>query len=143
MTESEQPSVPLSTLLADPALGLRRIAGPAGEHLVRVSTVGMTEIEDPTPYLVGGELLLTAGVRLPRDAEGIDTYVRQPTARAHWYASCSEPPRRRSRPPSRPPTRREPNSPGSWSAAATRRHASRRHRTRVTTRRTWPPWPRP
>lgn len=65
MTESEQPSVPLSTLLADPALGLRRIAGPAGEHRVRVSTVGTTEIEDPTPYLVGGELLLTAGVRLP------------------------------------------------------------------------------
>lgn len=80
MTESEQPSVPLSTLLADPALGLRRIAGPAGEHRVRVSTVGTTEIEGPTPYLVGGELLLTAGVRLPLDAEGIDTYVRQVVA---------------------------------------------------------------
>lgn len=80
MTESEQPSVPLSTLLADPALGLRQIAGPAGEHRVRVSTVGTTEIEDPTPYLVGGELLLTAGVRLPLDAEGIDTYVRQVVA---------------------------------------------------------------
>ncbi|MGW0650170.1 PucR family transcriptional regulator [Streptomyces umbrinus] len=77
MTESEQPSVPLSTLLADPALGLRRIAGPAGDHRIRVSTVGTTEIEDPTPYLVGGELLLTAGVRLPLDAEGIDTYVRR------------------------------------------------------------------
>ncbi|MGX1907972.1 PucR family transcriptional regulator ligand-binding domain-containing protein [Streptomyces phaeochromogenes] len=80
MTESEQPSVPLSTLLADPALGLRRIAGPSEEHRVRVSTVGTTEIEDPTPYLVGGELLLTAGVRLPLDAEGIDTYVRQVVA---------------------------------------------------------------
>ncbi|MFI6277246.1 PucR family transcriptional regulator [Streptomyces sp. NPDC050988] len=80
MTESEQPSVPLSTLLADPALGLRRIAGPAEEHRVRVSTVGTTEIEDPTPYLVGGELLLTAGVRLPLDSEGIDAYVRQVVA---------------------------------------------------------------
>ncbi|MEU9781873.1 PucR family transcriptional regulator [Streptomyces phaeochromogenes] len=80
MTESEQPSVTLSTLLADPTLGLRRIAGPAGEHRVRVSAVGTTEIEDPTPYLVGGELLLTAGVRLPLDAEGIDTYVRQVVA---------------------------------------------------------------
>lgn len=78
MTESEQPSVPLSVLLADPALGLRQVAGPAGEH--RVSTVGTTEIEDPTPYLAGGELLLTAGVRLPHDAEGIDTYVRQVVA---------------------------------------------------------------
>lgn len=75
MTESEQPSVPLSVLLADPALDLRQVAGPAGDH--RVSTVGTTEIEDPSPYLVGGELLLTAGVRLPLDAEGIDTYVRR------------------------------------------------------------------
>ncbi|MFI6460525.1 PucR family transcriptional regulator [Streptomyces sp. NPDC050528] len=74
-TESDQPSVPLSVLLADPALALRQIAGPAaGDH--RVSTVGTTEIEDPSPYLVGGELLLTAGVRLPSDAAGIDTYVR-------------------------------------------------------------------
>ncbi|MEU5344899.1 PucR family transcriptional regulator [Streptomyces sp. NPDC020766] len=80
MTESEQPSVPLSTLLADPVLGLRQIAGPAGDRRVRVSTVGTTEIEDPTPYLVGGELLLTAGVRLPLDAEGIDTYVRRVVA---------------------------------------------------------------
>jgi DNA-binding PucR family transcriptional regulator len=78
MTESEQPSVPLSVLLADPALALRQVAGPVGDH--RVSTVGTTEIEDPTPYLVGGELLLTAGVRLPLDAEGIDTYVRQVVA---------------------------------------------------------------
>ncbi|MCX4911318.1 PucR family transcriptional regulator [Streptomyces sp. NBC_00878] len=78
MTESEQPSVPLSVLLADPALGLRQVAGPAGDR--RVSTVGTTEIEDPTPYLVGGELLLTAGVRLPLDADGIDTYVRRVVA---------------------------------------------------------------
>ncbi|MGW3285582.1 PucR family transcriptional regulator ligand-binding domain-containing protein [Streptomyces sp. NPDC001002] len=78
MTDSEQPSVPLSVLLADPALALRQVAGPVGDQ--RVSTVGTTEIEDPTPYLVGGELLLTAGVRLPLDAEGIDTYVRQVVA---------------------------------------------------------------
>ncbi|MFJ9629822.1 PucR family transcriptional regulator [Streptomyces sp. NPDC101175] len=75
---SEQPSVPLSVLLADPALGLRQVAGPAGDRLV--STVGTTEIEDPSPYLVGGELLLTAGVRLPADAEGVDTYVRRVVA---------------------------------------------------------------
>ncbi|MGW0580502.1 PucR family transcriptional regulator [Streptomyces sp. NPDC002920] len=78
MTESEQPSVPLSVLLADPDLGLRQVAGPVGDP--HVSTVGTTEIEDPTPYLVGGELLLTAGVRLPLDAEGIDTYVRRVVA---------------------------------------------------------------
>ncbi|WP_105969064.1 PucR family transcriptional regulator [Streptomyces geranii] len=78
MTESELPSVPLSVLLADPALGIRQIAGPARDPLV--STVGTTEIEDPSPYLVGGELLLTAGVRLPPDAEGVDTYVRRVVA---------------------------------------------------------------
>ncbi|MFI5882926.1 PucR family transcriptional regulator [Streptomyces sp. NPDC051554] len=78
MTESDQPSVPLSVLLADPALALRQVAGPVGDH--RVSTVGTTEIEDPSPYLVGGELLLTAGVRLPLDAEGVDTYVRRVVA---------------------------------------------------------------
>lgn len=78
MTETEQPSVPLSALLADPALGLRQVAGPAEDR--RVSTVGTTEIENPAPYLVVGELLLTAGVRLPLDADGIDTYVRQVAA---------------------------------------------------------------
>ncbi|GDY50098.1 hypothetical protein SVIO_007210 [Streptomyces violaceusniger] len=78
MTETEQPSVPLSVLLADPELGLRQVAGPAEDR--RISTVGTTEIEDPTPYLVGGELLLTAGVRLPRSADGIDTYLRRVVA---------------------------------------------------------------
>ncbi|MER5435148.1 PucR family transcriptional regulator [Streptomyces sp. NPDC002588] len=77
--DPEQPSVRLGVLLADPRLGLTQIAGPAaGDRLV--GTVGTTEIEDPTPYLVGGELLLTAGVRLPDDPDGIDTYVRRVVA---------------------------------------------------------------
>ncbi|MFI0815897.1 PucR family transcriptional regulator [Streptomyces sp. NPDC021098] len=78
MTEHEPPSVPLGVLLADPSLGLRQVAGPADDR--RIGTVGTTEIEDPTPYLVGGELLLTAGVRLPPDADGIDTYVARVVA---------------------------------------------------------------
>lgn len=78
MSETVQPSVPLSVLLADPGLGLSQVAGPAEDRLI--GTVGTTEIEDPTPYLVGGELLLTAGVRLPQDAEGIDTYVARVVA---------------------------------------------------------------
>ncbi|MFF7654808.1 PucR family transcriptional regulator [Streptomyces sp. NPDC007983] len=78
MTEHDPPSVPLGVLLADPSLGLRQVAGPAEDR--RVGTVGTTEIEDPTPYLVGGELLLTAGVRLPHDADGIDTYVARVVA---------------------------------------------------------------
>ncbi|MFD7500326.1 PucR family transcriptional regulator [Streptomyces sp. NPDC059850] len=78
MTEHDPLSVPLGVLLADSSLGLRQVAGPAGER--RIGTVGTTEIEDPTPYLVGGELLLTAGVRLPPDADGIDTYVARVVA---------------------------------------------------------------
>lgn len=68
------PSLPLATLLADPGLGLEQIAGPVDGRLV--GTAATTEVEDPAPYVIGGELLLTAGVRLPRTAEGIDAYVR-------------------------------------------------------------------
>ncbi|MFI0773977.1 PucR family transcriptional regulator [Streptomyces sp. NPDC021212] len=75
---ADEASVPLGVLLADPSLGLRQVAGPAEDR--RIGTVGTTEIEDPTPYLVGGELLLTAGVRLPQDADGVDTYVAQVVA---------------------------------------------------------------
>ncbi|WP_210585201.1 PucR family transcriptional regulator [Streptomyces sp. GESEQ-35] len=73
---TEQPSVRLGVLLDDPGLGLSQVAGPAAADRL-VGAVGTTEIEDPTPYLVGGELLLTAGVRLPDDADGVDTYVRR------------------------------------------------------------------
>ncbi|MFJ9564582.1 PucR family transcriptional regulator [Streptomyces fuscichromogenes] len=77
--DAGQPSVRLGVLLADPALGLTQLAGPpAGDRTV--GTVGTTELEDPSPYLVGGELLLTSGVRLPDDADGIDTYVRRVVA---------------------------------------------------------------
>ncbi|MER7181006.1 PucR family transcriptional regulator [Streptomyces hyaluromycini] len=76
---AEQPSVRLGVLLAAPGLGLAQVAGPPAEDRT-VGTVGTTEIEDPTPYLVGGELLLTAGVRLPGDPDGIDTYVRRVVA---------------------------------------------------------------
>ncbi|MEV6728842.1 MULTISPECIES: helix-turn-helix domain-containing protein [unclassified Streptomyces] len=50
--------VALGALLADRELGLRHVAGPAeaGVHGVHAS-----EMADPSPYLLGGELLLTAG----------------------------------------------------------------------------------
>ncbi|MGW0779917.1 PucR family transcriptional regulator [Streptomyces sp. NPDC002913] len=62
------PPIPLAELLAREELGLRRIAGPAHADLLWVHT---SEMADPYPYLLGGELLLTAGVQLS-DA---DTYV--------------------------------------------------------------------
>ena len=66
-------TVPLQILLADPALGLTRIAGP----LVNppITSLGTTELADPTPYLVHGELLLTAGISLPADQAGVDDYI--------------------------------------------------------------------
>ncbi|WP_253916654.1 PucR family transcriptional regulator [Streptomyces sp. MNP-20] len=71
------PPVPLAALLAREGLGLRQIAGPdaaaADIHWVHTS-----EMADPYPYLLGGELLLTAGVHVPDAAAAgplLDTYV--------------------------------------------------------------------
>ncbi|WRO10242.1 PucR family transcriptional regulator [Streptomyces cyaneofuscatus] len=55
------PPIPLTELLAREDLGLRRIAGPADAELLWVHT---SEMADPYPYLLGGELLLSAGVLL-------------------------------------------------------------------------------
>ncbi|MFJ1645771.1 PucR family transcriptional regulator ligand-binding domain-containing protein [Streptomyces sp. NPDC088258] len=58
------PPVPLAALLADRELGLRRIAGPDDAGSRAVHWVHTSEMTDPYPYLLGGELLLTAGVQL-------------------------------------------------------------------------------
>ncbi|MEU3028199.1 PucR family transcriptional regulator ligand-binding domain-containing protein [Streptomyces incarnatus] len=58
------PPVPLSALLAREDLGLRRLAGPTGPDVV-VHWAHTSEMADPFPYLLGGELLLTAGVQFP------------------------------------------------------------------------------
>ncbi|WP_448319981.1 helix-turn-helix domain-containing protein [Streptomyces sp. CO7] len=70
------PPVPLSALLARDDLGLVRLAGPeeADVHWAQVS-----EMADPLPYLLGGELLLTAGVQVPPSAGAawFDAYVER------------------------------------------------------------------
>ncbi|MFJ5217451.1 PucR family transcriptional regulator ligand-binding domain-containing protein [Streptomyces sp. NPDC088354] len=64
------PQIPLSALLALPDLGLRQVAGPpAAQADVRVQWVHTSEMEDPVPYLLGGELLLTAGVHFAAGAD--------------------------------------------------------------------------
>ncbi|MFJ5993688.1 helix-turn-helix domain-containing protein [Streptomyces sp. NPDC092370] len=65
------PPVALTALLAREDLALRRIAGPPAEGVV-VHWVHTSEMADPYPYLLGGELLLTAGVHIP-DAAGPGT----------------------------------------------------------------------
>ncbi|MFM9594991.1 PucR family transcriptional regulator ligand-binding domain-containing protein [Streptomyces scabiei] len=71
------PPVPLSALLAHGGLGLRQIAGPVDADTA-VHWAHASEMADPYPYLLGGELLLTAGVHIP-EATGpggsFDTYV--------------------------------------------------------------------
>jgi hypothetical protein len=59
-------TVPLKDLVARVDLGLTvRCGSDALDRPVRWAHV--SELEDPTPYLVGEELLLTAGVRFPSD----------------------------------------------------------------------------
>ncbi|MEW2401001.1 PucR family transcriptional regulator [Streptomyces sp. NPDC046862] len=66
------PPVPLSALLAREDLALRRIAGPVAPDTV-IHWAHTSEMADPYPYLLGGELLLTAGVHIP-EAAGSGTY---------------------------------------------------------------------
>ncbi|MFF9087932.1 PucR family transcriptional regulator ligand-binding domain-containing protein [Streptomyces sp. NPDC014991] len=71
------PPVPLAALLAREDLGLRQIAGPADPGAV-IHWAHTSEMADPYPYLLGGELLLTAGVHIPQAAEPgtyFDDYV--------------------------------------------------------------------
>ncbi|MEU8570821.1 PucR family transcriptional regulator [Streptomyces pathocidini] len=66
-------------LLAESGLGLRQVAGPReGER--PVYAVHTSEMEDPVPYLLGGEMLLSAGVHCPH-AEGPGGYWERYVAR--------------------------------------------------------------
>ncbi len=69
--------VPLAALLARADLGLRQIAGPDSADTA-VQWVHTSEMADPYPYLLGGELLLTAGVHISDPAgpdDHLDAYV--------------------------------------------------------------------
>ena len=88
-SDSSRPSLPptppveLSALLARTDLALRPLAGP--EEAVLYSAHA-SEMTDPYPYLLGGELLLTAGLHIPPEATAddrspyFDTYVSRITA---------------------------------------------------------------
>ena len=56
----------IASLLADRTLGLRLLTnqGPAGDTAREIRWVHTTELNDPAPFLEGGELLLTTGLRL-------------------------------------------------------------------------------
>ncbi|GAB1335760.1 PucR family transcriptional regulator [Streptomyces sp. E-15] len=79
MPETTVPAVPptppvaLQALLAREDLALRRIAGPRGPGIA-IHWAHTSEMADPYPYLLGGELLLTAGVHIP-EAAGAGPYA--------------------------------------------------------------------
>ncbi|MEU7028760.1 PucR family transcriptional regulator [Streptomyces sp. NPDC046275] len=66
------PPVRLAALLAREELGLRLLAGSAEVSLHWVHT---SEMADPYPYLLGGELLMTAGVQLTDPARYVERVV--------------------------------------------------------------------
>ncbi|MCK8676542.1 PucR family transcriptional regulator [Streptomyces lichenis] len=74
------PAIPLSALLADEELGLRLIAGAEDPAAVAVHWVHTSEMADPFPYLLGGELLLTAGVQLAEPERGARAYAERVVA---------------------------------------------------------------
>ncbi|BDH55815.1 PucR family transcriptional regulator ligand-binding domain-containing protein [Tsukamurella sp. PLM1] len=69
-------TVSVRWLLAQRDLGLRLRAGDAGAE-AEISFVMTTELTDPTPWLAGGELVLTTGIGIPPDAAGCRAYVRR------------------------------------------------------------------
>ena len=67
-------SITLTELLAIPHLGLTPLAGAT--HLNRsVTWAHVSEMEDPTPWLEGGELLLAVGVDFPGDTTAQLAYL--------------------------------------------------------------------
>ena len=61
-------------LLTRPELSLRLVAGDAGAER-EIRWVHATELENPGPWMSGGELVLTTGLRLPRTAQRRRAYV--------------------------------------------------------------------
>lgn len=55
--------VALTAVLADPALALRLVTGDYTQLARDVRWVAVTELADPRPFLSGGELVLTTGLR--------------------------------------------------------------------------------
>ena len=72
--ELTEVAVPLRTVLERPELGVRAVV-PPDDPSVAVRWAHPSEVRDPVPYLLGSELLLTAGVALPTRAGELDEYV--------------------------------------------------------------------
>lgn len=67
----------IASLLADQPLGLRLLtSGPqAGDTSREIRWVHTTELNDPAPFLEGGELLLTTGLRLADPGFDLEAFL--------------------------------------------------------------------
>jgi purine catabolism regulator len=63
-------------LLSSPALQLRLLAGQSGTTR-RVTWAHVSELEDPTPWLFGSELIMTTGIAIPKSAERQCRYLER------------------------------------------------------------------
>ena len=75
MAEVVQP-LTIEDLLRSPALQLSVVAGAAGLGR-RVGWAHVSELEDPTPWLLGAELVMTTGIGVPRAAARQKAYVER------------------------------------------------------------------
>ncbi len=69
-------SLTVGDLLHSPALEMTLLGGSAGLGR-RVSWAHVSELEDPTPWLLGSELIMTTGMAVPRDAARQRAYVER------------------------------------------------------------------
>ncbi len=60
---SSEVPVTVADVIAEPSLGLRPVVTPPGGLEAVVRWVAVTELADPRPFLAGGELVLTTGLR--------------------------------------------------------------------------------
>ncbi len=84
MTRSHDPvdadvNVPLRAVVGNPELAVDPIVESLrpGALDAPVRWAHVSELRDPAPYLLGAELLLTAGVNLPEEQREVDLYVRR------------------------------------------------------------------
>jgi len=69
-------AIRVEDLLRSPALQLKLLAGGGGVDR-SVSWAHVSELEDPTPWLLGAEMIMTIGMALPRSAAGQRAYVER------------------------------------------------------------------
>jgi purine catabolism regulator len=69
-------TVRIGEILRMPGLALSLVAGKAGRDRI-IRWVHVSELEDPTPWLKGGELLLTTGMGLGKSPARQRTYIER------------------------------------------------------------------